>query len=143
MSCIRKARPGDLQALAAIELEAAQLLRGHAPESVLNETTDEVTLRNAQAEGRLWVALAGDVPVGFALVETLPDGLPHLEETFRALPWNMPFYVRMGFEEIPTSRLRPALEAVVREETVRGLDPHARLVMRYRCAPGRQVERRS
>lgn len=171
---IRKAQPRDLHALAAIELEAAKLLRGHAPESVLDEATDDVTFRTAQAEGRLWVGLAGDVPIGFAHVEILPDGLPHLEEidvhpaharrgvgtglvravcewateqghpeitltTFRALPWNMPFYARMGFEEVPPSAPRPALVAVVREETARGLDPLARLVMRYRCAPGRRA----
>ena len=33
------ARTGDLPRLPLIELAAAQLLRGHAPESVLNETT--------------------------------------------------------------------------------------------------------
>ena len=35
------ARPRDIRALAAIELAAAMLLDGHAPASVLNETTDE------------------------------------------------------------------------------------------------------
>ena len=37
---IRPAQAEDVPALSAIELAAAQLLRGNAPESVLAETTD-------------------------------------------------------------------------------------------------------
>ena len=77
---ITVARPRDVPALAAIELAAAKLLADHVPPTVLNESTDEATLRRAQAEGRLWVALDGDVAVGFAHVEMLAADLPHLEE---------------------------------------------------------------
>jgi GNAT superfamily N-acetyltransferase len=52
--------------------------------------------------------------------------------TFRAVPWNAPFYARLGFEEVPTSAWSPALAAVVDGETARGLDPAARVVMRWR-----------
>ena len=55
--------------------------------------------------------------------------------TFRAVAWNMPFYARLGFEEITASELRPALAAVVLEEATRGLDPDVRVVMYYRCPP--------
>jgi predicted N-acetyltransferase YhbS len=117
----------------------------------------------------LWVALAGDAPVGFALVEMLADDLPHLDEvdvepshgrrglgtalvravcewatasgfsmltltTFRAVPWNLPFYARLGFVEIPRDLLRPELAAVVSDEAARGLSPETRAVMAYRCA---------
>jgi hypothetical protein len=47
----------------------------------------------------------------------------------------MRFYARLGFEEIPANELRPELAAVVREESARGLDANARVVMRYRCTP--------
>lgn len=77
---IVKARPRDIAELAAIELAASRLLEGHAPESVLNETTSDDEFRQAQVEGRLWVALAHDTPVGFALVEMLGKDQPHLEE---------------------------------------------------------------
>ncbi len=53
-------RPGDLPLLPAIERAAAALLTGHAPGSVLSETTSEEESREAQAAGRLFVALAGD-----------------------------------------------------------------------------------
>ena len=166
---IARARPEHLGRLAAIELAAAQLLRGHAPESVLNEVTDGDTLADAARHERLWVVLAGDAPVGFAHVEMLADDLPHLEEvdvepshgqrglgtalvrtvcewataagfpmltltTFRFVPWNMPFYTRLGFVEIPLDLLRPELAAVVSDETSRGLAPETRVVMAYRCS---------
>jgi len=168
MFSICLARPSDLESLAAIELAAARLLVGHAPESVLAESYDLDALREAQKASRLWVALERYVLVGFAIVEMLADGMPHLAEidvhpahgrraigatmvrtvcewaaakrypeitltTFRSVPWNMPFYSRMGFEEIPAAELSPELLEVVRDETARGLDPATRVAMRYRC----------
>ena len=56
--------------------------------------------------------------------------------TFRGVPWNLPFYARLGFAEIPPDRVRPELAAVVSEEAKRGLTPEARAVMGYRCTPG-------
>jgi hypothetical protein len=55
---ITPARPKDLAVLPAIELAAARLLVGHAPEFVLNETTSDEVVKTAQRHGRLWVALA-------------------------------------------------------------------------------------
>ena len=77
---ITLARPEDLAALSAIELAAARLLAGHAPESVLNETISGEVLKTAQRHGHLWVALADDVPVGFALVEVIEPAVAHLKE---------------------------------------------------------------
>lgn len=165
---IGSARDEHIPALPAIELAAARLLSGYAPESVLAETTNERTLADAARDGRLWVASAGHLPVGFALVKMLAHDLPHLEEidvhpahgrrgvgaalvraacewatvsghvmltltTFRAVPWNFPFYARMGFVEIARETLRPELAAILSEEVDRGLDPLTRAVMGYRC----------
>jgi GNAT superfamily N-acetyltransferase len=166
---ISLARAGDLAALPAIELRAARLLVGHAPPSILAETTSVEELSAAMAGGRLWVALDDDRPVGFAIVELLDDGLPHLEEidvdpshgrrglgarlvravcdwtaergyaeltltTHRAVSFNLPFYAKMGFELVSETEQRPALRAVVDDETARGLDPEKRCVMRWRAA---------
>lgn len=165
MVSITTARSQDLARLPAIELAAAQLLTGHAPESVLNETTDWHVLQKAQREGHLWVALLNDVAVGFAHVEVIERAAAHLEEidvdprhgrrglgtqlvlrvcewaagsgytsvtltTFRDVPWNMPFYARLGFEIVPRVQLSAALSAIVEDETRRGLDPARRVVMR-------------
>jgi hypothetical protein len=72
------ARPQDLHLLPAIELAAAALLTGHAPESILSEATSEKDFREAQAEGRLWVVLTREIPIGFAHVEVL--GAPSRHE---------------------------------------------------------------
>jgi GNAT superfamily N-acetyltransferase len=140
----------------------------------LSETIDEQVLRDAQSDGRLWVALADDTPVGFALVEVLSERHAHLKEidvepghgrrgvgtalmrvvcdwacrsgheevtltTFRAVRWNMPFYSRLGFEEIATDDLTPELEAIVRDETARGMERSRRVVMRYRPGAAQQT----
>jgi GNAT superfamily N-acetyltransferase len=77
---VTTARTEDLERLPAIELAAARLLEGHAPESVLNETTSLAVLERAQREGHLWVAFADDAPVGFAHVELVEPFAVHLEE---------------------------------------------------------------
>lgn len=165
---ILAARPQDLAWLPQIELAAARLLAGHAPASVLLETTSHEILKRAQGEGRLSVALADDVPVGFAHVDVLDADTVHLEEidvhpqhgrrgagtrlvmhvcrwaadagyrwvtltTFRDVPWNMPFYARLGFEIVAGDDVLPALRAIVEDETRRGLDPLRRVVMSRRC----------
>jgi GNAT superfamily N-acetyltransferase len=77
---LTSARERDIDRLAAIELAAARLLIGHAPEPVLKETTSQGVLEEAQRNGHLWVALADDTPVGFAHVEVLEPDAAHLEE---------------------------------------------------------------
>jgi GNAT superfamily N-acetyltransferase len=161
------ARPRDVLLIGSIELAAARLLRGYAPEPVLNEVTSERDLRDAQRNGCLWVALEADTPVGFAHVKIIEPNAVHLDEldvhpdhgrrglgtrlvkavcawarargdvavtlaTFREIPWNMPFYARLGFEAIPAGALSPALRAVVDDEAHRGLDPARRVVMQWR-----------
>ena len=74
------ARPRDLVLLPLIELSAARLLAGHAPESVLMETTSREDFRDARLLGHLWVVLCDDVPVGFAHVVAIEPGSIHLEE---------------------------------------------------------------
>lgn len=166
--CIRAAQAEDIPALPGIELAAATLLRGYAPESVLAETTEEPRFREAARHGRVWVASKRNMVVGFALVEMFAEDAPHLEEldvlpshgrrglgtalvravcewatvaghrlltlsTFRAVPWNFPFYARLGFVEIPRETLSPPLAALVAGEANRGLNPDTRAVMGYRC----------
>jgi GNAT superfamily N-acetyltransferase len=178
---VEPARPEDLPRLPLIELAAARLLAGHAPESVLAETTAEGELRTAQREGRLWVARAGYTAVGFAHAHVIAEATAHLEEldglpehgrrglgtrlvdevcrwaassgytcvtltTFRDVPWNMPFYLRLGFRVVAEEELPPALRALVQEEARRGLDPTRRVVMQrpggpIASAPGHTMRR--
>lgn len=162
---VAAARPDDLELLPGIELAAARLLTGHAPDAVLEETTSQDDLRRALHGHRLWVVLTDERPVGFAHLEVIEPGSVHLEEidvhpahgrrglgtrlmtflcrwaavagyqsitltTFRDVPWNMPFYSRLGFESLSIESLSPALGAVVEDERRRGLDVARRVVMR-------------
>lgn len=53
--------------------------------------------------------------------------------TFRDIPWNMPFYSRLGFEVVACETLGPELREIVEHERRRGLDPARRVVMRQPC----------
>lgn len=166
---ITTARPQDLPFLPVIQLAAGDLLAPYAPEEVLLATTPGARFREAMSGGRLWVALTGETPVGFAHVELLKSGAPHLEElgvhpshgrqglgsrlvatvcewaerkrydeltltTFRDPPFNMPFYLRCGFAELPEAELGEELAAMVAAEARRGLDPARRAVLLWRRA---------
>ena len=157
-------RAEHIPALNDIELVAARLLKGYAPESVLRETSSAAELREAIDAGLLWVAVSDARPVGFAHAKLLEAGRAHLDEldvhpdhgrrgvgrrlvgavcdwaaassldavtlsTFRAPPWNAPFYASMGFRVLADHELTPALRRVVAQETRRGLDPAQRVVM--------------
>jgi putative acetyltransferase len=175
---IALARPDDLSCIAPIELTAARLLEGHAPEAVLHEVTPIEDLQAAQLDGRLWVARVGDMPIGFALAEMLEPDTAHLEEvdvhpdhgrrglggrlvrsvcrwadarglaavtltTFRDVPWNMPFYARLGFQEVAAAALTPALRDVLEDEARRGLDPTRRVVMQWQSPAAASRVRRA
>jgi GNAT superfamily N-acetyltransferase len=77
---IAPARLKDIPFLPSIERAAATLLAGHAPASVLNETTSQREFEDAQRSGRLWVARRNGVPVGFAHAEVLEPRVAHLKE---------------------------------------------------------------
>jgi NAD(P)H-dependent FMN reductase/GNAT superfamily N-acetyltransferase len=167
---IVRARPEHLGEIPNIELAAARLLRGHAPEYVLSETTSDAVLQSALRLGHLWVALAGNTPVGVAHVEAIDTRTAHLEEidvrpehgrrglgtrlvtevcawaasagydsvtltTFSDVPWNRPFYERLGFRVVPGAELSAALRVIADDERRRGLDPSRRVVMERPCDP--------
>ena len=50
--------------------------------------------------------------------------------TFRAIPWNAPFYERLGFVPLRPEQLTPALEGRMREAE-RGLAREHRVAMRW------------
>jgi GNAT superfamily N-acetyltransferase len=161
---IAPATAEDVARVPVIELAAARLLRGHAPDAVLRETSSEAELMAALRDGRLWVARAGDLAVGYAQALPIDAVTAHLEEvdvlpehgrrglgtrlvthvcdwarangyervtltTFRDLPWNMPFYQKLGFDVVPPGQLDAPLSSRVANEASRGLDPLRRVVM--------------
>lgn len=49
--------------------------------------------------------------------------------TFRTVPWNAPFYARLGFAELPPERWTPGLQVLHQRERDAGLGGGARLFM--------------
>ena len=72
--------------------------------------------------------------VGRALVDeviawTAAQGLTSITlTTFRDVPWNGPYYEKLGFRVVST--LTPALQALIDQQATWGLDPSLRVVMR-------------
>jgi len=78
---IEAAGKRHLAAIPGIELAAAAMFaEADLPLSLRYRVTDVADLRDAGADGRLWVALdAGRTPVGFVMADIL-DGNAHLDE---------------------------------------------------------------
>lgn len=74
--------------------------------------------------------------IGAALVEAVEDcarGRGCVEmtlTTFRDVPWNAPFYARLGFEAIPEQQLGGELARRLADEAVLGLERSRRVAMR-------------
>lgn len=49
--------------------------------------------------------------------------------TFRAVPFNAPFYAALGFVELPLETAPPELASLFYDEVPKGVDPGARLLM--------------
>lgn len=163
---IRLADPAHLASIPGIEQAAAGTFPVQdLPLHLRYQVTDRDTLRLAQQDGRLWVALDGlRHPVGFAMVE-VADDQAYLSEmdvhpdhgrlglgtrlvraavdwavsqgyesvllvTFRHLPWNAPFYAKLGFTQLEQSELGPELRGFIEEEAAAGIDPANRVGMR-------------
>lgn len=54
--------------------------------------------------------------------------------TFRDVPWNGPFYRRLGFEALDPDSVGPGLARIREEEQAHGLDPASRDLMRRELA---------
>jgi len=164
---IELARVEQVACLSAIEVAAARVF----PEAVLPAGVRELvlpreSLLDAQAGGRLWVAVAADgVPVGFAMaslggdvallaeVDVHPDhqgrglgkALVHAViawasarelsgvalTTFLEIPWNAPFYERLGFRVLAPGATPAWLARRLEEEAALGLRGRVAMQLRF------------
>jgi N-acetylglutamate synthase-like GNAT family acetyltransferase len=86
--------------------------------------------RDRQGEG------AGRALVATAVAEARRLELPAVTlSTFRDIPWNAPFYTRLGFRELAPNALNGRLTAILMRERRLGLDAEARCAMRLDLAP--------
>lgn len=86
---------------------------------------EQVSVRTAYAGRRIGRAL-----IDHAAEWARARGIERMTlTTFAAVPWNRPYYVRLGFRELPEGEWGPELRAVVAREVGHGLHRWPRLVM--------------
>ena len=84
----------------------------------------------------------GQNGIGTALVQTVcayavAEGWAGVTlTTFREVPWNAPFYERLGFEVLDPLSLSPGLAHAFANEGRRGLPLHLRCAMRWQPSDG-------
>ena len=120
---IRRARPSDYLRLQEIEVRAGELFRSVGLDAVADD--DPFTIEEL-AVADVWVAVVDGGVVAYALTMVL-DGVTHVEQlsvdpafggqgfgralldhlgspltltTFRDVPWNGPYYARLGFRVV-------------------------------------------
>jgi GNAT superfamily N-acetyltransferase len=136
---------GVMDALAADEPTSASVLSDRVAEGGLLAATVEGGLAGFMMfrplDDSLYIEQVDVAPalegrrIGAALIDAVAEraaaaGLARLTlSTFRDIPWNAPYYRRLGFLDIPDDALSDALRAVRREHVARGLDEGARLFM--------------
>lgn len=74
---------------------------------------------------------AGRALVATVVAAACAAGLPAVTlTTFRDVPWNAPFYARLGFRVLAPEALSPGLDALLAAEEARGLPRALRVAMR-------------
>lgn len=86
---------------------------------------EEVDVDPVHARRGLGAALI-DVVCAWAVSKRLPAVTL---TTFRDVPWNAPYYARLGFSEIDPATLSREHVEIVRDEASRGFDPSKRVTM--------------
>ena len=85
--------------------------------------------------------------IGLRLVETVCNwarAAGHVGvtlSTYKDVPWNAPFYERMGFRVLAESELDESLRGIRSDEADAGLDISARVVMVHDLDPARTADR--
>ena len=80
---------------------------------------------------------AGGLGIGHALIETVHDWARQQNAaavtltTFASVPWNGPYYERLGYVELAEADQGPELRAIRRSERAAGIDILPRIAMRY------------
>ena len=79
--------------------------------------------------------LIGRALLGHAAQRAASDGMPALTlTTFEHVPWNAPYYARLGFRILDDAEVTPGLRAIRQREAEIGLDRWPRVCMRHDIA---------
>ncbi len=159
---IRPALPSEIETVRAIERASSQRFVGVMDALAADEPSPPDVLAARIAAGGLLVAEAEGAVVAFVMFRPVGDGL-YIEQidvlpvfagrrigaalldsvaeratiltlsTFRDIPWNAPWYRRLGFVDIDETKLTPDLREIRRQHIERGLDESLRVFMERRA----------
>lgn len=159
---IRPAQPSEIETVRDLERASAQRFVGlmdalaedePSPAAVLAARIEQDGLLLAEIDG-VMAAFVMFRPVGDGLYIEQIDVLPAFERrgvgaalieavglrtsrlllsTFRDVPWNAPYYRRLGFLDLDDKKLAPDLMEIRREHLARGLDESLRIFMERRA----------
>ncbi|MFD9704601.1 GNAT family N-acetyltransferase [Lentzea sp. NPDC059081] len=151
---IRLAQPAELTYLQEIEVASGEPFRAFGMPEIADD--DPMSLEDL-AEHEVWVAIGAEgVPVAFIAIGDVDDAVhvhqvsvhpsharqgigaaliehvtrgdrPVTLTTFRDVPWNAPYYERLGFQAL--TETSPGLTGIMTAEAARGLDPAGRVAM--------------
>ncbi len=93
---------------------------------------EQLSVHPAHSRRGLGAALVGMVTAWAAALGARDVTL----STFRDVPWNGPYYQRLGFEVLDETAWTRALQAVRAHEAAEGLDVSSRVIMRLRIPSG-------
>jgi ribosomal protein S18 acetylase RimI-like enzyme len=159
---IERGRASQAAQLQSIERAAGARFRDVGMADIAdNDPTPAPILQDRAQAGRLYVAVTGEgAPVGF-LIWSPKDGQAYIEEvtvdvahaghrlaarmidrlaedpaitltTFRDVPWNAPYYAKLGFTEFPYDQAGPEHALSWQHQAEDGLDMARRLFMSRR-----------
>lgn len=152
---LRLATANDAKRLPAIEAAAGEMFRDVGMDDVASAPPNSSHVyERAAKDDRLWVATSGTVIAGFLMFERLArshficeldvdpacagQGLgarlinaltsPITLSCFEDVPWNKPYYERLGFRAVAPETLGPAHVAIAKDEA-RRFHPWPRCIM--------------
>jgi GNAT superfamily N-acetyltransferase len=156
---IRVARVDELDGLREIERSAGRWFAGLGMAAIAEDEPPSVeTLAEYQRDGRAWVY--GDPPVAYLIADWVDGSLhieqvsvhadhagqrigrrliehvaawagnPLTLTTFAEVPWNAPYYERLGFRRLGDAELTAGLRRIRAAEAAHGLDRWPRVAMR-------------
>ncbi len=159
---IRPALPSETETVRDIERASSQRFVGVMDALAADEPSPPEVLAARIEAGGLLIAEAEGAVVAFVMFRPVDDGL-YIEQvdvlpayagrrigsalldaaakrtptlllsTFRDIPWNAPWYRRLGFVDIDETKLTPDLREIRRQHIARGLDESARVFMERRA----------
>lgn len=144
----RRFRDVGLEAIAEAEPVGRDVLQDHLEASTAWVAVDEqdrlvafALASRVDGQGHLdqvsTLESAGGLGIGRALVETVHDWARRQNAaavtltTFASIPWNGPYYQRLGYAELAEADQGPELRAIRRNERASGLDVLPRIAMQH------------